>query len=171
MTTHDLTRTDGDGPLAASLFVRSLSPEGARAEQEAVIERLRALRDRGVLADLSLTIWGSRLRPTSARRTATGREILDTIDRLEAWADRQDPPRSLCLDSRTVRSTITGERETEFVLPLLCLAVSENGRLQCVAPWHEGEAVHSVTDCLDAISDPARIDAHPPTEDLDPLSQ
>jgi hypothetical protein len=72
MTAHDPSRTDGDGPLTASLFVRSLSPEGARTEQERVIDRLQALRDRGVLADVSLTIWGSRLRPTSARRTEAG---------------------------------------------------------------------------------------------------
>jgi hypothetical protein len=153
------------------LFVRSLSPEGARVEQESVIDRLQALRDRGILADVSLTIWGSRLRPTSAHRTETGGEILDTIDRLEAWADRQEPPRSLCFDSRTVRSTITGEHETELVLPLICLAVSEGDHLRCVAPWREGEVVHTVTDCLDAISDPTAIEAHPPTEDVDPLLQ
>jgi hypothetical protein len=170
-TAHDPTRTEGNDSLTASLFVRSLSPEGARAEQDLVIDRLRTLQDRGVLADLSLTIWGSRLRSSSARRTETGRELLDAIDRLEAWADRQEPSRSLCFDSRAVRSTITGGRETELVLPLMCLAVSENDRLQCVAPWCEGEVVRTVTDCLDAISDPTAIDAHPPTEDVDPLLQ
>jgi hypothetical protein len=124
-----------------------------------------------VLADVSLTIWGSRLRSSSARRTAVGRDLLDTIDRLEAWADRQEPPRSLCFDSRPVRSPSSGEHETELLLPLLCLAIREGNRLECVAPWREAGEVHTVTDCLDAIVDPGAIDAHPSTEDPDLLSQ
>lgn len=169
MTLTDRSRTEGDGSLTASLFVRSLSPEGARAEQETVVERLHALGERGVLAEFSLTVWGSRLRPASARRTEAGREVLETIDRFEAWADRQEPPRSLCFNARDVHSTITGERGTEIVLPMLCLAVSEGDRLRCVAPWREGERVHTVADCLDAITDPTATAAHPPTNDVDPL--
>lgn len=177
LPTHS-DHTNGDEPLIASLFVRSLSPEGARAEQDRVVERLRGLSDSGVLAEFSLSVWGSRLQPASARRTQAGREVLDTIDRFEAWADRQEPSRSLCFALREPRTPIAdtsptaSDREPELVLPVMCLAITEHDRLRCVAPWREGSKVHTVTDCLDALGDPTAIDAHPPTRDADrPLVQ
>jgi hypothetical protein len=167
MVLIDSDHTGEDEPLTASLFVRSLSPEGARAEQDRVVSRLRGLRDRDVLADVSLSVWGSRLHPASARRTQAGREIFDTIRQFETWADSQDPPRSLCFGSRTVRSPITGDPEAELVLPVMSLAIAGQERLRCVAPWREGSEVHTVTDCLDALRDSTVVDAHPATRDVD----
>lgn len=151
------------GTISVELFVRSLSPRGAQTSLDATVERLHALDRRGTIEGFSLTVWGDRLRRESADNTAVGRAVLDRIERFEAWADRHDL--SSCFERRDVRSTITGDRHTDIVLPVLCIAVYENDRLGCVAPWMsaDGDRTHTIEDCIDAIADPTAIDAHPPT--------
>lgn len=64
------------------LYVRSLSPAGARTRQEAVIERLAALAEREVIAGYDVHVWGTGIRPASpAARTASGRFVLERLPR------------------------------------------------------------------------------------------
>ncbi len=63
-------------PVRVELFVRSLCPEAATQQQNYVLDRLQALEDAGCIEDLSILIWGRRIEPRLAQRTAEGRHLL-----------------------------------------------------------------------------------------------
>lgn len=152
--------------ISVELFVRTLSPTGARAQQEAVIDRIQQLEAEAVINEFSLTVWGERICPESAaaKRTATGRTVLDRIEEFESWLGRTDIPSESAFETQDIDSAVIDEQYSVVVLPMLCLAVYEDDHLGCVAPWSNAETTHSVVDCLDAVADPTSFDGHPPEE-------
>ena len=133
------------------LYVRSLSPAGARTRQEAVIERLAALAEREVIAGYDVHVWGTGIRSASpAARTASGRFILERLAAFDEWAARNEATLGT-FETNEVASTLTGTTYTERSVPILALAVFENATLRHVAPCRENGEACSVEDCLDAI--------------------
>lgn len=148
--------------IAVELCVRSLSPQGASSRQEAVIDHLADLEERGVIETFSLIVWGARFAPGSAAaRTATGRELERRIEAFERWVAQAEKPDELAFEHREVRSLVSDERREEIVLPVLCLVVYQDEVLRCVSPWSATEMCHSIDDCLEAIVRPGHIDGHP----------
>jgi len=120
--------------LRLELFVRSLAPETARPQQEAVIERLRALADAETVTDTELHVTGDCVCPsTVAAETETGRFLLDRYEAFTEWADDADAE-LLGFQDRCVESSMTGQTVTGIQFPRLILAVYVDDTLQMVAP-------------------------------------
>jgi len=66
-------------PVRVELFVRSLCPEDATQQQNDVLDQLQALEEAGCIEDLSILIWGRRIEPRIAQRTAEGRHLLERL--------------------------------------------------------------------------------------------
>lgn len=164
-TTHD------DRPRL-ELYVRSLSPSGARSRQDAVISRLSALTERDVIAGYDVHVWGTGICPASpAVRTESGTFALERLSAFEDWAERN----GLTLDGtfRTVdvASEITGESYTEISFPVLALAEFAGPDLRRVAPCRDGETTYSVEDCLDAIEGGWTLEADSSTRSTVPTGR
>jgi len=120
--------------LRVELFVRSLAPDTARRQQEAVIERLRRLEERGSLGSVELYVAGQCICPsTVAAETETGQFLLDRFEAFREWATSNDVDLAGFQD-RCVDSSLTGETVTGITFPRLCLAVYDTTDLHFVAP-------------------------------------
>jgi len=110
------------GTPRVELFVRSLSPDSARAPADEHLDRLRRLADRGAI-DLAVTVWGREVGlSTTAARTDPGTAVLDRVAAFRAWADDQGVSVEPFFRTREVRSDLTGEAYDALVLPVACLA-------------------------------------------------
>lgn len=157
-----------DAPLTVELYVRSLSPPGARGELAGIIDRVRDLADGGPIDEWSVLVWGKQLCPTGPEaETEVGSHALQRIDQFRSWADERD----LCLQStfgvRHVDSEMSGEAYVAVTFPVVAMAEFIDGDLRFVAPCSEDETTHTVLDRLDAleagtIDGPAEHDDAPP---------
>ncbi|MFY4814749.1 HTH domain-containing protein [Haloarcula sp. AONF1] len=135
--------------LRLELFVRSLAPETARPQQEAVIERLRDLADE--VADTELYVTGDCVCPsTVAAETETGRFLLDRYEAFEEWAD-ESGVELVGFRNRCVDSSMTGETVTGIQFPRLTLAVFADDQLRFVAPAIRNGTETTVADAQDEI--------------------
>lgn len=118
----------------AELFVRSLAPDTARAQQERIIARLRALDADGTLDDVTVHLAGDCVCPDSAAAdTETGAFLLERVDQFERWAADHGVALE-GFDRRCVDSSLSGETVTGIRFPRLCLAVFDADSLALVAP-------------------------------------
>jgi len=167
------TSNPDDGLTRVELYVRSLSPAGARSRQDAVIERLAALTEHDTIGEYAVHVWGTGIRPDSpTARTPSGAFASERLGAFEDWAARNGVTLGGAFHMREVNSTLTGKSYTERSFPVLTLAAFSRAsgarsferagrsvaptafsgpKLRCVAPYREGSNTYSVEDCLDAI--------------------
>ncbi|QGA84083.1 HTH domain-containing protein [Halomicrobium sp. LC1Hm] len=123
-----------DGTIRVELFVRSLAPDTARGQQEAIIERLQRLEERGAVASVDLYVAGRCICPsTVAAETETGQFLLERFEAFSEWAASNDVA-LVGFRDRCVDSSLTGETVTGITFPRLCLSVYEGANLRFVAP-------------------------------------
>lgn len=134
------------------LYVRTLSPPGARSRQEAVIDRLHRLAEEGLVADTNVHVWGRQIDPTtSAADTEQGQFILNRIAEFQQWALANNTTLETFYETREQSSAVTDEEYTTLVLPKLGLAEYHGEELAQVTPCTEPDGVYSVPDHLDDI--------------------
>lgn len=143
--------TDLEERPTIDLYVRSLHPNGAQRSQEEIIERLRALDERGRIAELSIHVWGKQV-PCEGN-TAVGRSIHKRIKEFEGWSDRVGTSLSSFFETRDVSTLDTDESQAAIVLPTLCLAESHGDTLQYVSPCVDNGTVCTIRDRLDALEE------------------
>lgn len=138
-------------PRRVELFVRSLSPSDP--SQGGVIDQLQALEAEGRLDELSILVWGERIAPDVARRTATGQRLLERLRAFQSW--ERDASASLpAFDwRRDVTHQATDESYPVIVLPTMALAEYVDGSLAHVAPCIREGTCHSVADRVAALAD------------------
>lgn len=138
------SRVDRDAgePLRVGLYVRHNS-FGARTQQQRLFERVRRLEARPRIERTELRRWPKRI-PADERS-----ELGDVIREFEAWAAERDLELAPCFDRREVEARFANERYEWISLPVMCLAVYRNGRLQRVAPHVDGDRSYTVYDCID----------------------
>lgn len=137
-------------PVTADLFVRSLSPVGARGRPPEAIERLRSLVEAGTIDDYGVTAWGKEVDLSSdAALEERERLVLDRVAELRSWAAERDVALD-AFDRREV-STLTGERHTVLTLPVMVLVESVGGEPVCVAPCTTDDGVLTVEDRLESL--------------------
>jgi len=129
----------------AELFVRADLPEVSERRLTALEERLRELQRIGVFDEVETTVWEKRV-PVEGSCEGPERSLYNEFS---AWGREAGASLSPFFGTRECYSYETGERRTELVLPALCLAVYEGGRLAQVAPFARGGSPQSVEDCLD----------------------
>jgi len=141
------TTTD---PIRLELYVRTLSPPGARARQEETIERLQRLDADGVVDDVNVHVWGKQIDPTTAAAdTEQGQFVLNRIAEFQQWALANNTTLDSFYQTRQQSSSITGEEHTTIVLPKMGLAEYHGSELAQVAPIDEGDDTYTVGDHLD----------------------
>lgn len=145
-----MEQTPTTEPVRLELYVRTLSPPGARSRQEALIDRLQRLSDSGVVEDAHVQVWGRQVDPTtSAAETEQGQFILNRIAEFKQWALANNTTLESFYETREQSSSITGEEHTTLVLPKLGLAEYHGSELHQVSPCTEPSGVVSITDHLD----------------------
>jgi hypothetical protein len=162
------TATDAGSPRL-ELYVRTLSPPGARARQEAVIGRLQRLADEGHIEEFHVTVWGKQIDPTSrVAETDQGQFILNRVAEFQQWALANNTTLESFYETREQSSSITGQELTTMVLPKMGLAAYDGSELQQVSPCDAESGVYSVSDHLEdlerrAAADPDRQRSAPTT--------
>ncbi|KOX94353.1 HTH domain-containing protein [Haloarcula rubripromontorii] len=144
-------------PVRVELFVRSLCPGDARQHQHYVLDRLQALEDAGRIEDLSILIWGRRIEPRLAQRTAEGRHLLERLSMFEQWERDSDASLDAFDWQHPVTNMVSDESVTVITLPTLALAEYVDGDLQHVAPCTRDGTVHRVVDRVNALGDTADV--------------
>jgi len=128
---------------------------GPRTE---IIDRLSSLRAGGQIAEFTVRTWPGEVAVSEHTRHS---QVLETYEQFRSWADETDVDITPPFDRRTV-TTLVGRSEEVLTLPVLCLAVYDDG-LCGVYPCTDGDETLTVTDYVDAC---ANGDATPSPEDL-----
>ncbi|MBV0922973.1 hypothetical protein KTS45_02070 [Halomicroarcula limicola] len=144
-----MPKTECPTTRRAELFVRSDLPRPSRERRAAVEERLGQLQRRGVLDGFETTTWRKRV-PVEGDEPRPER---DRYNEFAEWASETGACLAPSFDTRLCYSTETGEKRTELVLPVLCLAVYEDGELAQVAPVGAGGQTRSIDAFLAELAD------------------
>lgn len=137
--------------VRVELFVRSLAPNGTRASQESVVERLQRLAAAGAV-ELSVHVTGGRVCPnTAVASTETGQFLLDSIDSFEMWADEHGRTLEPCFEYHVDETAIDGSDCSGIEFPALAMAEYDAAGLRFVAPSGDGTSTTTVRDRLDSI--------------------
>jgi hypothetical protein len=136
--------------IRLELYVRTLSPPGARSRQEDVLERLQRFEEDDHIDDFYVKVWGKQIDPTTrAAETEQGQFILNRIADFQQWALANNITLESFYQTHEQSSSITGEEHTTIVLPKMGLAEYHGTELQQVTPCTDGDVVQSVTDHID----------------------
>ncbi|KAA9398717.1 hypothetical protein Har1130_10915 [Haloarcula sp. CBA1130] len=144
-------------PVRVELFVRSLCPEDALQQQSYVLDRLQALEEAGRIEDLSIVIWGRRIEPRLAQRTAEGRHLLEQLSMFRQWERDTDASLDAFDWQHPVTNMVSDESVSVITLPTLALAEYVGDDLQHVAPCTRNGTVHRVTDRVSRLTDTADL--------------
>lgn len=132
------------------LWVRDCAPSGATNVQDTDCGRLQQIKDEGKITDVPMNVWGGRIDAEAADTMEGGvspaREAVDTF---ETWASEHGYSLQPAFETRAIGSLVTDETREVIVPPIICLAVYDGNDLQAVFPYSDGEAVHTVSECLD----------------------
>ncbi len=115
---------------------------GPRTE---IVDRLGALQSAGDIADFEVETWPEEIALSEHTRHS---RVVETYERFRTWADAAGVSITPPFDRRTVTSLV-GRSEEVLTLPVLCLAVYDDG-LCGVYPCSVGTETWTVTDYLDA---------------------
>ena len=126
---------------------------GTHNRQQSTVSRIQELEEDEYISDFDVEIWGKRLNLDgdgwSHHATATARE---KFREFEAWADEHDCSLEPAFTRRTTRID-PGEEPNEVVeLPIMCLAVYDDG-LRTILPCSDGDEIYTVDDGLRALAD------------------
>ncbi|WP_336329815.1 HTH domain-containing protein [Haloarcula sp. CGMCC 1.2071] len=144
-------------PVRVELFVRSLCPGDATQQQNYLIDRLQALEDAGYIEDLSILIWGRRIEPRLAQRTAEGRHLLERLSMFEQWERDADASLAAFDWEHPLTNMVSDESVSVITLPTLALAEYVDDDLTHVAPCTRDGTVHRVTDRVNRLADTADL--------------
>lgn len=131
------------------LYLRSLSPQGNRARQRAVLERLKTLDIEGEIAGYDVHVCGQYLPANpDEMQTEFGTFLRNQIAVFELWAAKNELPLASLFRRRTVESSYTDESYIELVVPTMVLAEYEGSVLRFVTPCETDDRSWAVTDRL-----------------------
>lgn len=140
---------DGDG-IRVELWVREWTPYGAADRVGAVHERLRRLEGRGAVADVDVHVWGRSISiadGTAPTPDAPGA----TVDEFVSWARREGYSLEPAFEIRKRESELDPRTDTVLTLPLVCVALYDDGDLVAVFPHATNGVVRGVEDCLERL--------------------
>lgn len=139
-----MSNTECPQTRRAELFVRADLPKPSERRLTAVERRLQDLQCKGVFDAVETTVWNKRI-PVEGS-DCPERSLYNEFS---AWASEAGACLAPFFDTRECYSFETGQKQTELVLPAICLAVYEDDELVQVAPFARGGSPRSVEECLD----------------------
>jgi hypothetical protein len=143
------------------LLARAELPTPAAGQRDHLVDRLADLASDGVLAEFDVSAWPKRMRRDGTADATTRDRYLA----FSAWARDRSVRLTPFFGTRECYSMETGERGEWVVLPVLCLAIHEDGDLAAVYPHADGDTYRSVLSGVKSLED--RTDAG--SSDLPPL--
>lgn len=142
----------------AELFVRSGLPKPVQRRCEAVESLLEELESDGVIDEVSTTFWAKRVPIDGGDSPERAR-----YNEFCEWAREAGVCLAPFFDTRECYSFETGEKQTELVLPALCLAIYADDAVTQVAPFTAGGESRTIEDCLTDLADDERPASVAPT--------
>lgn len=150
------TDRGGNGSLRLELYARR-DAFGARTQQQRLFERVRRLEGRPGIEGTRVRRWPDRI--IADETTA----VVGLVREFETWAMEHDRSLEPCFGRREVEPGFADERYEQIVLPIVCLAVYRDGRLDRVAPHVDGGRPYTVPDCIAELEErPEVSDDGPP---------
>lgn len=146
-----MSTTNWEEATRAELFVRSDLPTPARQCRQTTISRLEELVASGVLDGFSVTSWAKRV-PLDAGADL-GEFERDRFNRFSSWARAAGVRLAPFFDTRECYSTTTGDRQTQLVMPAVCIALYDDDELAGVVPHAHETGTVSIADCLERLDD------------------
>lgn len=152
-STDTEVKTAVDPDCTVMLHLRASAPAAATRRQQTVLDRLRSLASDGVVPDLRVERWSSRVTVPSG---GTDREPgpVALYEELEAAAERADARLEPFFETRKAVSGLlsTGpSADRVIVFPVVCLTIHRDDDVTGLFPcWKNGEH-HSVEDGLEAL--------------------
>ena len=134
---------NGDGGGGVRMVLWTRRPVcGSRTE---IIDRLSALRSSGAIDTFAVQTWPDEV--VLSEQTRHDR-LVETYQQFREWAEGSGLSIAPPFERRTV-TTLVGRREEVLTVPMLCLAVYDDG-LCGVYPCSDGDRTWTVPDYLDA---------------------
>lgn len=131
------------------LYLRAEPQFGVEKQKETVIDRLSELEREGKIDGFHVYIWGREIRPTGPLEgTDYHQTVLTSLGEFEEWLRERGASVDQLFKRREIESNIVGEAYTVISLPMMCLAVYDDGELSGVYPCYDTDGTHTVGDCL-----------------------
>lgn len=138
------------------LYVRSLGPDVATEDREAVIERLQRLDGEDAIGSYQVRIYGSGLLPKSASaRTGVGMKLSHRLFVLKQWAAVNNGDHRHFVVTRD-REVGTDPRTHSYVFPQMVLLEYDSTRLQFGTPFEKANRRYTIEEHLDALDPGSR---------------
>lgn len=153
-STESEVETAVDPDCTVTLHLRASAPAAATRRQRTVLDRLQSLASDGVVPELRVERWSSRVTvPSNGDDGEPGPVAL--YDEFEAAAERADARLEPFFETReAVGGLLSAGPPTDrvIVFPVVCLTVRRDGDLTGLFPcWKDGNH-HSVEDGLEALA-------------------
>ena len=136
------------------LWLRSISSWSVGREGT-FVDDLEALAARGAIEDYEVNMWNDHV-PVESDDDLTPRErrIRERVAAIRSWADERGYELPALSRTRTVGEFqgVPGEGYEATVLPLAVLVAFEDGELQWMAPYSDGDEHVAVQDRLDELA-------------------
>lgn len=114
---------------------------------DGIIETLRGHERAGRLGSLTVRSWPSSVALEGTRN----RDVVETVEAFREWAAERAASLEPAFSVTERVSEFTGARETRLRLPVVCLAVYEDGELYSVVPNRTPERACTVPKALDVV--------------------
>jgi len=135
-----MNNREESGEIEAELWIRSFAPVGGDERQEAAVERLQRMANEGRLADLTVRMWGKKMRRSSAAAyTEEGQVVFDRFEEFREWAAGEGRELEPFFEERTERCEFTDTEDSVVVLPSVALAEYRDDDLVHLAPHVDGD--------------------------------
>ncbi|MEM4782352.1 MAG: hypothetical protein QXG03_12445 [Halalkalicoccus sp.] len=150
-------------PYRAEVVVRSLAPHGVNDRQRTIIQQVERCRERGVLTDVDVEVWGREIGADPDVRTVAH----DRYDAIETWADNRGYTLAPGFGRQHRESIVDDDPEEVISFPLICLvvyAVDERSReeaVRAVFPCSDGEETYTIVDGIEALEERTPVESRP----------
>jgi len=151
-----MSTIDWGAASRAELFVRSDLPTPAKQCRTSALSRVEELVDDGVLDGFSMTSWAKRVPLDEDADLGVFERA--RFDEFSAWAGSTGVRLAPVFDTRECHSTTTGERQTQLVLPAVCLALYDEEGLVAVVPHASESGTVRLGEALDRLDESADDD-------------
>lgn len=138
-----------DADLRATVFVHSLAPVPSKESQDRLVDRLDTLRERGVLGDVDLVVWGNSICTGSPlTRVGAGERILDAIGEFYDLAADSDIAIAPFFRVSNVTTEYSEESFRRIVPPCRAVALYDGDELTAVFPCTVDGTAYTPRDLL-----------------------
>ncbi|WP_340681224.1 HTH domain-containing protein [Natrinema gelatinilyticum] len=153
-------------PILIEVFLRSRASADTVEMLRETVTRLHRLEKRHGCIDVRVRTWSS-VRPAIERLADTGPSVSRIVETFQSWADRAGYTLRPAFTEHQTPSRLGHDAMSEIRVPVVCVAVYEDGDLQYVAPCSDGDRIHTVDECLSMLED----DETDPVSDQDDPSE